>query len=311
MVQRIFGFFNPRKNTMHSGVISELMLYPVKSLQGISVNESAVTEQGLKWDRHWMIVNEEGMFATQRHFSKMATIQTKITDQHLILSTANLADCYIELESEELQLAKRNVKVWKSECLAVDEGEEVSQWLTNVLGQWRGQNLSLVRMASSSKRIVSDKYTNGEVNTTLFSDGYPFLITTTDSLAELNRCLNEQNESSVPMSRFRANIVIDNEQQAKNHRYPQFIEHVCNELIIKTKQGLKFTLCKPCERCKVPSIDQETGEVLSAQQPLKTLFRIDNVDKKGAFFGENAVLSHSSKSLLKPVIKVGDTVEFV
>ena len=300
---------------MYRGEISEIVIYPVKSLQGISLQSSTLTEKGLNWDRHWMIVNEDGLFATQRHFNEMAKIKTEITDKYLILSHPKHSDCRIPLEVDDSSLERREVKVWKSDCKVIDEGNEVSVWLTTVLGTWREQKLSLVRMASDFIRNVSDKYTEGETNSTLFSDGYPFLITTTRSLNVLNQNLISQNEQPVPMSRFRANIIINNEIcDQKVTETPEFVEHQSNYLQVDTdhsdKEPLTFKLCKPCERCKVPSIDQKTGKVVSAQQPLKTLFSMNNVEQKGAFFGENAVLTQSSKTLTETIIKIGDKITF-
>jgi len=296
---------------MSQGTVSELVIYPVKSLQGIFLQKSTLTEQGLKWDRNWMIVNEDGLFVTQRHFTKMAQIKTAINDTHLILSHPEHEDCLIDLVTDKSKQDKRQVKVWSSECVAIDEGEQVTNWLTKVLGKWRGQSLSLVKMSDEHQRFVSDKHTKGESNTTLFSDGYPFLVTTTASLQYLNDKLVEQEELPVPMSRFRPNIVIDNKTDVNSLDHPTFVEHESDNLAVQTEQGsIDFHLCKPCERCKVPSIDQQTAQIISSKQPLKTLFEMDNVKQKGAFFGENAVLTKATKQQGDLVISVGDAVYF-
>ncbi|NVK25003.1 MAG: MOSC N-terminal beta barrel domain-containing protein [Gammaproteobacteria bacterium] len=293
-------------------IISELVVYPVKSLQGISVSSAELTEQGLKWDRFWMIVNQDGQFASQRHFSQMATVATELTDSHLILSHAEHQDLLIPLQSnDEVKRNRCVVKVWSSECEALNEGQLASDWLTNVLGQWRGQNLSLVRMAHDFQRAVSNKHTQGTENTTYFSDGYPYLVTTTASLEVLNQKLEQQSENAIPMDRFRANIVVDNKEDIAN----AFIENRSDFLEIGPNEYL-LELCKPCERCKVPSIDQKSGFSESPQQPLKTLFAMDHVQQKGAYFGHNAVLSESAKVKANTeqktlLVSVGDSVEFV
>jgi len=305
---------------MSVGVISELVIYPVKSLQGISLNKSVLTEQGLKWDRHWMIVNDDGKFLTQRTCAAMATIQTEITDTHLILKHPSHQTLYIPLEVNstggnctETNSSSVNPKeqklatVWKSECEVLDEGQEASDWLVNVLGLWREQPLHLVRMAPNFKRQVSVKHTKGNENSTNFADGYPFLITNTNSLNVLNQELQLQQIPNVPMNRFRGNIIVDN--------IPAFMEHGKTSLKIRnnndTQQICLIDFCNPCERCNVPGIDQVSGEVPTRQQPLKTLFNMKHVDKKGAFFGQNAVLAPSSKNNLGLTIHVGDSVEFV
>ncbi|WP_299265766.1 MOSC N-terminal beta barrel domain-containing protein [uncultured Psychrosphaera sp.] len=289
---------------MAIGVISELVIYPVKSLQGISLDKSVVTEQGLKWDRHWMIVNDDGLFLTQRTNSALATIQTALTNTHLILKHPEYEDLFIPLESN---LADQKLaKVWKSECKVLDEGQTASDWLVQVLGLWREQRLHLVRMNPNFKRQVSVKHTNGNTNSTNFSDGYPFLITNTNSLNELNNELQRQNIPAVPMNRFRSNIIVD--------KVPAFIEHQSDSLRLFGKHEAQVGIidfCNPCQRCPVPGIDQFTAEVPTPQQPLKTLFNMQHVPEKGAFFGQNAVLAPSSKNLPTFIVSIGDKVEFV
>ena len=283
---------------MSQGVISQLCIYPVKSLQGIALEQAELTEQGIKWDRFWMIVNEDGQFATQRHFSKMAQITTAITEDALILSHPDAPPLHIALEYQGD--TAREAKVWNSECEVLDEGAAVSQWLTELLGTWRGQALSLVRMAPEFSRIVSDKHTPDSINSTLFADGYPYLVCNTASLEALNERLTEQGEQPVPMSRFRANIVVQTEQA--------FVEHTRSALTLAEQSQLH--LCKPCQRCKVTGIDQQSGDIVAPKQPLSTLLELGNVPKKGAYFGENAVISEGSKAQLPITIRVGETVFF-
>jgi len=39
--------------------LSEIYIYPIKSLGGIPVNSAEVTDRGLKLDRRWMLVDED------------------------------------------------------------------------------------------------------------------------------------------------------------------------------------------------------------------------------------------------------------
>ncbi|WP_199609595.1 MOSC domain-containing protein [Flocculibacter collagenilyticus] len=286
--------------------VSQLNIYPVKSLQGISLPSVEVTPQGLRWDRHWMIVNEDGMFATQRHLPNLARISTDITEEHLILSAEGIAPLAIPLKLKSNSVTKRSVKVWKSDCEAIEERHS-SEWLTNVIGKWRNQSLSLVRMAPNFNRAVSEKHLKGKQATTYFADGYPFLITNTASLISLNQQLISRNESPVPMSRFRSNIVLDSQFAFCEHSHTNMrINRVSDNTEL-----LHFDLCKPCERCKVTSIDQLTGISPAPQQPLKTLLAMDHIDKKGAFFGQNAILTTHLNDTSKRQnnrIRIGDTV---
>lgn len=66
--------------------LTELNIYPVKSLGGISLNEAEVTDRGLKYDRRWMIVDSDEKFLSQRTHPQMALLKVKISHNKLILS---------------------------------------------------------------------------------------------------------------------------------------------------------------------------------------------------------------------------------
>lgn len=289
--------------TRQTGIIQEISIYPVKSLKGISLNQAVMTPLGLKWDRFWMIVNDDGLFMSQRNIPAMATISTQLTDNHLVLSHAEFGEFNIPLQyagPDDINATLINAKVWQSECAVLDEGDKVSSWLTSILGPFRGQELRLVRLKPETQRYVSNKHTDGEIHQTYFADGYPFLVATSASLDALNEKLKAQSESAVPMSRFRANIVIAETEP--------FIEHQFKYLQLADVGTLH--LCKPCERCKMTAIDQTTGEVRSTKQPLKTLFTLQNVADKGAYFGHNGVLIEQSFQMDRAKIQVGDQITF-
>lgn len=275
--------------------VSALNIYPVKSLRGIALQESEVTPMGLKWDRFWMVVNDDGQFMSQRNLSEMAEISTAITDEHLVLSHPKQPDLTVPLVHPDG--LSRAVKVWKSECQAVDEGEQASNWLTSVLGKFRDQRLHLVRMALDFDRLVSQNHTQGEQHHTYFADGYPFLVVAQSSLEVLNSELQVNQHQAVSMDRFRGNIELAGSDAFAEHKY-QYLTGA---------SGLQFHLCKPCERCKVITLDQLSGEVVEPQQPLKTLFQMQHVDQKGAFFGQNAVVSQNG---CQSLIKVGDEFSY-
>ena len=63
--------------------ISEINIYPIKSLKGISLDSAVVEERGLRYDRRWMLTTPEGMFFTQREFPNMAVISVEVADDGL------------------------------------------------------------------------------------------------------------------------------------------------------------------------------------------------------------------------------------
>ena len=65
--------------------ISEIHLYPIKSLGGISVQETLLTDFGLQHDRRWMLVDSNGSFLTQRKFPQMALLQASFRGEELVV----------------------------------------------------------------------------------------------------------------------------------------------------------------------------------------------------------------------------------
>jgi hypothetical protein len=60
--------------------VEEIWIYPIKSCKGIKLQSSKVAKTGFKYDRQFMLCDEKGGFVSQRKFSKMALISTKIVE---------------------------------------------------------------------------------------------------------------------------------------------------------------------------------------------------------------------------------------
>lgn len=274
--------------------ITQLNIYPVKSLKGISVYQSVLEEHGLAWDRRWMLVDAQQRFVTQRQLPALATIEVALTDELLVLSHPNVSPLNVPLTEPKGNL--RLVSVWNDHCKALPESEEVSRWLVDALGE-QAQGLSLVRFASEFKRAVEADFLDGGAAHTYFADGYPFLITTTGSLDALNRALLDSGQSAVPMNRFRPNIVIASDQAWAEDRWSSLSEQ---------NGAFQLALRKPCQRCKITTIDQQTAAVPEPAEPLKTLLALNTQPAlKGAHFGQNATLLSGVES----IIRVGDAME--
>ncbi|BCB07106.1 MOSC domain-containing protein [Vreelandella venusta] len=272
--------------------ITQLIVYPVKSLKGIDVTQSELNGHGLAWDRRWMLVDAQQRFVTQRQLPQLATIAVELTDQALVLSHPNVDPIAIPLADPQRNL--RLVKVWNDHCKAMPESEDVSHWLVAALGE-QAQGISLVRFASEFTRPVEEDFLAGGEAHTYFADGYPFLITTTGSLDALNQALVANGQSPVPMNRFRPNIVVECESAWAEDQWAT----------LAGQSGYELTLRKPCQRCKITTVDQQTGTVPQQAEPLKTLLSLNTQPHlKGAHFGQNATLTTGQGS----TIRVGDEV---
>src|SRR3981081_1310802 len=74
-----------------SAIITQLNIYPVKSCRGIALAEGLLTDEGLEYDRQWMIVASRGEFLTQRELPRLALIGTSVRDDVLMLTVPGTA----------------------------------------------------------------------------------------------------------------------------------------------------------------------------------------------------------------------------
>ena len=272
--------------------ITDLFIYPVKSLKGIALNESMTALRGLQYDREWMVTTSDYEFITQREIPLMSTIEVSIDLDALTLSSKNNTKFQVSLLSSNTNVIKASV--WGDICDAYDEGDDVSLWLTSLLGQYKNKSLRLVRYSSQGIRPVPAKYLNGVEAQSAFSDQFPYLITSWESLEKLNKGLIKNGSQVAEMDRFRPNIVvkgIDN------------LEKKTSQNLLCQKSGYDFGLRKPCKRCKIITINQDDGKIDNPKEPLATLTSLRFSDEiKGAFFGQNAILLSNKNYILK----VGD-----
>lgn len=272
--------------------ITDLFIYPVKSLKGISLNEAETELRGFKYDREWMITDSDYEFISQREIESMTTIKVNIDSKYLLLESKNKSQLKVALNTKRSEIVK--AKIWDDTCMAFDEGDEASSWLTEVLGRYKGKTLRMIRFDSEGKRPVPVKYLHGQQAESAFSDQFPYLITSWESLNKLNVGLLENNSKEVPMSRFRPNIVVKGIAD---------IEKKTSADLVSKLGNYNFGLRKPCKRCKITTINQDTGEIAEPKEPLSTLTSLEfSNENRGAFFGQNAILLSKKNCILR----VGD-----
>lgn len=260
--------------------ISELFIYPVKSLGGIAVPRARLTDRGFEHDRRWMIVDRENRFITQRVLPAMALLQVQLTDEGLhIYHKAKPAES-IDIPFLPPASHTAPVTVWDDTCEAQYAGGRADEWLSDMLSF----DCRLVYMPDDSHRPVDTRYaTAGEI--TSLSDGFPALMIGQASLDDVNSRL----ALPLPMNRFRPNIVFTGGRPYEEDEMAHF-----------TVRGMDFYAVKPCARCVMTTIDQDNA--LAAKEPLKTLAAYRNKNNK-IYFGQNILYKGSG------VIEVGDRIE--
>jgi uncharacterized protein len=259
--------------------ITELYLYPIKSLGGITVDRAAVTPQGFAHDRRYMLVRPDGQFLTARSQPRMLLLQPELRGDALLVSHRHHDVPPLEIhgpESEEIL----TVEVWGDQVQAQVVSPLADAWFSQQLGL----DCRLVYMPEGDLRRVDPAYaTHQEVVS--FADGYPYLLIGQAALDHLNAQL----ETPVPMNRFRPNLVFaGGEPHAEDH---------WREIRIGP---VTFYPVKPCARCVVTTVD--TNSARSGAEPLATLSRYRSQDHK-VLFGMN--LLHSGVG----TIQVGDKID--
>jgi uncharacterized protein len=228
---------------MPTVTITELNVYPVKSCGGITLRSATLFSTGLEHDRTFMVVHAEGgHFISQRTHPKLALVKTEFKLDNAVLRAPGMVrmDLPLDTAGDDLQ-----IKVWNDTVMACDMGDVAAAWFTQVLGA----PARLARFNPEVTRPVSEQYNPGIAASTEFADGYPLLVISQASLANINERLAEKGIGAVPMNRFRPNIVIDGIDPFEE----DYIDTLhFGDAVIK--------LVKPCGRCEIPNTDQDTAE---------------------------------------------------
>lgn len=261
-------------------ILSQIYLYPVKSLSGIAVSSWPVAKNGLLHDRKWMLIDEQHQFLSQRRLPKMALIKTRIEQDQLILSAPGQEDLVLALNpvaGDEIE-----VTIWHDQCTAKTISSQADDWLSAFLQTY----CRLVYHPDNRQRQVDQRYAQAS-DQTAFSDGFPFLIVAENSLLALNQAMQVE----LSMQRFRPNLVIAD--------CASYAEDIWRRIRIN---NIEFRLPKPCSRCSVPGIDPETA--ISQKEPLTSLSRLRRWENK-VYFGQNALHDHCGN------LSIGDRVSIL
>jgi uncharacterized protein YcbX len=258
--------------------VSQLYLHPIKSCAGIAVTEALLIDTGLEFDRAWMVVDaDEREFVSQRELPRLALVQPTLRASDLMLRAPGMLALHLQLDTVEAPL---RVRVWDDEVGAFDMGDLAAQWFSDFLGK----RVRLARFDPDATRLSNAKWTGDIQARNAFSDGFPVLVASTASLAELNRRLVAAGQHAVGMNRFRPNIVIDGLPDPHG-------EDFIDTLTIASPDGdIVLKLVKPCSRCTIPDVDPATAEQGHAVADTMAAYRAEPRLDGALTFGQNAVI---------------------
>lgn len=249
--------------------LTGLHIYPVKSLGGINCQQALVQRRGLQYDRRWMVADPQtGQFVSQREIPKMALLGTAIEPPflHIFWRDRPSERLSVPLEPSFSELEKVQATVWSQRCAARRVSADADAWLSEMLGQ----PLSLLQMPDTTRRAADGRYAPSKQYVS-FADGFSFLVIGQASLDDLNSRL----ASPVPMDRFRPNFVFSGGAPFEEDTWSDF-----------TLGNQPFRAVKPCARCVMTTIDQQTAD--RSAEPLRTLTSFRRSGNK-VLFGQNLV----------------------
>lgn len=264
--------------TKPNHTIKHLFTYPIKSMGGITLEETEITNTGFKHDREWMLVGEHDRCITQREKPALALFQTSLTKNAVVVT---YEDESISIPMDWSSYDKRisQAKIHDDIGYGRQAEKRINQWFSERLNQ----QVVLLRKSNEHRRQVKN-HTDAEV---AFSDASPYLIVGTASIELLNDKLND----TLLINRFRPNIVFHSQQA--------HVEDTWSKISIN---NCEFLFTKTCSRCKIITINQETAEV--GKEPILTLGQYRLIDRKikfGAYY-------KSDSNAVDGNIRIGDSI---
>jgi uncharacterized protein YcbX len=233
--------------------ITEINIYPIKSLRGTSVPEATVGNHGLENDRCWMLVDADGKKITQRDLPRLSLLIPHVEGDRLRVQIPGASDIVVSHNGSSFTDQLLTVDLWGHEHTGAVATDDVNRAFSAVLGM-SCRLLSLAHGTSGDKPVP-------------YHDDAPLLAISQSSLHELNRRLPE----AIPMNRFRPSVVVSGSSAFEEDEWQRI-----------TIGQIEFIAVKQCVRCSITTVDQAQGE-FRGPEPLKTLATFRRLEQNVAF----------------------------
>ncbi|WP_353175906.1 MOSC N-terminal beta barrel domain-containing protein [Salinisphaera sp. T5B8] len=253
--------------------------YAIKSSAAEALASAHVQLEGLRHDRRFMVVKPDGSFVTARRYPVLQTVTARFDGARLTV----LHDDHVALAEAcaDFDYQSFATRVWADDFSAWTTTQRLDAWFSRVLGEpvhllWLGEQ--------------SPRYRDKIDTRVSFADGYPLLLTSEASLADLNA----RTDGTHVMAQFRPNLVVADTAA--------FAEDTWQRIRIGP---VTFRVDAPCARCVMITVDPARGQRRSDGEPMQTLLRYRKGDDNQVYFGQNLVAENEG------AISTGDTVEIL
>jgi hypothetical protein len=284
--------------------VTSVFRYPVKSCRGERLPSAVVEPWGLAGDRRWMLVDDAGAHVTAREHPALVLVTPSLTGDGIAVTAPGRDRLDIQIPTQDSS-ERITATVWSTPVLATLADTRAAEWFTAVTGK----PVRLVYLDDPTRRAPNPAFSEPGDRVS-FADGYPLLLTSEQSLEQLNDWILEgrfAGEGPVPMTRFRPSVVIGGAEP--------WAEDDWKRLRIG---DVPFRVAKRCDRCVLTTIDPSTG--VKGKEPLATLAKYRRWDGK-TWFGVNLIpdLAAGAPGVsgipgvpgVSAVIRPGDPVEIV
>ncbi|EGO05379.1 hypothetical protein SERLA73DRAFT_101193 [Serpula lacrymans var. lacrymans S7.3] len=310
--------------------VSKLLVHPIKSCRGTSVQQANYTPQGIENDRKWCIIKAETHFVlTARACSKMVLIHPEIVEDSSspdcgFLKVSFPEDSESESFSVPLKPSEETLQSWKTVSNVELWGRnDIDGYIceslsgrspSDILSAYVGYPVLLV-MKGPRPRLCAPTLRYPKLGApTAYQDGFPLLVVSEESIMALQTRVRDMvgvqgvdekwSQEKIDVERFRPNIVL------KGAGIP-FAEDSIAEFTIDSHREVTDStapiirlVCK-CTRCLLPNVDIRTG-LRDKAVPYKVLMKfrkgLDPAQASKACMGCNGAPSGSG------TVKVGDWI---
>ncbi|XP_029937929.1 mitochondrial amidoxime-reducing component 1 isoform X2 [Myripristis murdjan] len=276
------------------GVVSQLLVHPLKSGKAVSVSLAECHNIGLKYgelqDRHWLVITEDGHMVTGRQEPRLVLVSLTCEGGRVCLNGPDMEELRFPLQQPDNPVT--DCRVFGADIQGRDCGDEASGWLTRYLGAEKTFRLVHFEPQMKPRRPVEKEplFPQYEV---AYPDIGPVMLLSEASVRDLSSRL----ERDVTVERFRPNIVVGDCEP--------FDEDSWEKIQIGEVQLQRVM---SCGRCIFTTVDPETG-VISRKEPLETLksYRLCNPSEKHIYkssplFGQLYTVKKTG------ILQVGDEV---
>ncbi len=226
--------------------LSDLYVWPIKSMRGLQLSHAKVCNSGLAFDRILMVTDQAGKFITARQFPHMLLFTPALIIDGLCLTAPDGSSATIRFADFSNELMP--TEVWGDRFPSHVAPREINQWLSSFFPIPVQLRFAGIKSERRRKQLPDIPLA--------FADGYPFLLINSASLEDLQG----RTSAEISLAQFRANMIVTGATAWDEDNWAR----------IRIGK-VDFKIAKPCRRCLLITINHESGTRHPDGEPLTTL----------------------------------------